>query len=205
MSEPERVVPLLVTQAFRLLRITSEGHRSPPGFWYDQDEHEWVTLVAGEAELAFEDGARRALSVGEPCYIEARRKHRVVATSAEGPTVWLALFFREAPLDPLPDDHIARIVGHMNNDHADSLLDYATVLADVPDADDRDRRRRVRCRGGDADRTAPASLRVRDADRECQRCPRSVGRSGQTRATVDAATERTASSRDVPRTEQALL
>ena len=134
MAEPEHVETILVTPAFRLLRITSMGHASPPGFWYDQDEHEWVTLTRGRTELEFDDGERLALSVGDACFIRARRRHRVVSTSGDEPTVWLALFFRADPLADLSPAHVARIVGHMNADHADAILDYARHLADVPAA-----------------------------------------------------------------------
>ena len=55
LDHPERVERLLTTPAFRLERIVSEGHASPPGFWYDQPQHEWVALLAGAAKLRFED------------------------------------------------------------------------------------------------------------------------------------------------------
>lgn len=134
MTEPERVEPLLVTSAFRLMRITSYGHRSPEGFWYDQDQHEWVTLVSGASELAFADGEHVALGVGDACFIEARRKHRVVSTHESAATIWLALFFRDDPLTLLEPTLVARMLGHMNDDHADSILDYAQGLASVPEA-----------------------------------------------------------------------
>ncbi|HEV3339663.1 MAG TPA: phosphoribosylaminoimidazole carboxylase, partial [Pirellulales bacterium] len=39
----------------RIERIVSLGHASPPGFWFDQDQHEWVVLLAGAARLRVED------------------------------------------------------------------------------------------------------------------------------------------------------
>lgn len=33
----------------RIQRIVSTGQASPPGFWYDQDEDEFVLLVTGAA------------------------------------------------------------------------------------------------------------------------------------------------------------
>lgn len=134
MSVPERVELLLTTPAFRMERIVSEGHASPPGFWYDQDEHEWVTLVSGAATLEVEGRDAVALVAGSTYLLPARTRHRVASTSETEPTVWLALFFRDAALPTLAPEHVARIMGHMNDDHADSLLDYARHLAGVPGA-----------------------------------------------------------------------
>ena len=134
MSEPEHVESLLTTPAFRLERIVSRGHASPPGFWYDQDEHEWVCLVSGAATLEIEGSDTVALRAGSTHLLPARTRHRVAWTSPTETTVWLALFFRDAPLPMLAAEHIARIVGHMNDDHGDSLLDYARHLAGGPGA-----------------------------------------------------------------------
>lgn len=134
MTESEHVESLLTTPSFRLERIVSRGHTSPPGFWYDQDEHEWVCLVSGAATLELEGGEPVTLQAGSTFLLPARTRHRVAHTSLTEPTVWLALFFRDAPLPALAAAHIARIVGHMNDDHADSLLDYARHLAGVPSA-----------------------------------------------------------------------
>ncbi|QDU22163.1 cupin domain-containing protein [Urbifossiella limnaea] len=76
----------------RVERIVSQGHASPPGFWYDQDEAEWVLVVRGAARLGFEDGALE-LRPGDHVTIPAGRRHRVEWTTADEPTVWLAVFF----------------------------------------------------------------------------------------------------------------
>lgn len=75
----------------RLEHLVSRGQASPPGFWYDQPEDEWVALLRGAAVLAFEDGARE-LSAGDFLTIPARMKHRVERVSQDA--VWLALHFR---------------------------------------------------------------------------------------------------------------
>lgn len=76
----------------RIERIVSTGQCSAPGFWYDQLHAEWVLLVQGRAELQFEqDSMPIELSAGEYVYIEAHRRHRVVFTQADPPTVWLAI------------------------------------------------------------------------------------------------------------------
>src|SRR4051812_48518037 len=40
---------LLSAGRSRIERIVSHGHSSPPDFWYDQAEHEWVLLLRGAA------------------------------------------------------------------------------------------------------------------------------------------------------------
>jgi cupin 2 domain-containing protein len=76
----------------RVERIVSLGHASPPGFWYDQDETEWVLVVRGAARLRFDD---RCVDLwpGDHATIPARRRHRVEWTTPDEPTVWLAVFF----------------------------------------------------------------------------------------------------------------
>jgi cupin 2 domain-containing protein len=88
---------LLARGPVRIERIVSTGQTSPPGFWYDQAEHEFVVLLAGAATLRFEgqDGAedeRVELRPGAYIDIPPHRRHRVEATQAEPPTVWLAVF-----------------------------------------------------------------------------------------------------------------
>jgi cupin 2 domain-containing protein len=79
----------------RIERIVSHGHCSPPGFWYDQSESEWVLLLQGEATLRFECGDRVVqLRVGTHVNIAAHERHRVDWTTDQQPTVWLAVFYR---------------------------------------------------------------------------------------------------------------
>ena len=42
---------LVTAESVRIERIVSTGQASPEGFWYDQDEHEWVVLLAGSAAV----------------------------------------------------------------------------------------------------------------------------------------------------------
>ncbi|MBZ0269048.1 cupin domain-containing protein, partial [bacterium] len=65
-----------------------------PGFWYDQDEDEWVVLLSGSATLAWEDGRERELGPGDHVRIPAHEKHRVVRTAPDRETVWLAVFLK---------------------------------------------------------------------------------------------------------------
>ncbi len=80
---------LLAHPCARVERIVSHGHASPPGFWYDQAEDEWVMLLAGSAALGFDDGTQRSLQPGDWVWLPAHCRHRV-ERSAPG-TVWLAL------------------------------------------------------------------------------------------------------------------
>lgn len=88
----ERLEILLAQPGLRIERIVSSGQASPPGFWYQQDEAEWVLLLKGAARLRFEDEAEaRALHPGDWLQIEPGRRHRVEWTDPDAPTVWLAV------------------------------------------------------------------------------------------------------------------
>jgi cupin 2 domain-containing protein len=91
----EHVDELLTRPGLRITRIVSFGQASPPGFWYDQDESEWVLLLAGAARLRFADGAEaRLLGPGDCLDIAPHRRHRVEWTDPATPTVWFAVFYR---------------------------------------------------------------------------------------------------------------
>lgn len=94
---PDEITETLQTgSGVRIERIISHGHASPDGFWYDQDEDEWVLLLAGSAGLRFEDeAAERMLKPGDYLLIPAHCRHRVVWTAADTGTIWLAVFFTD--------------------------------------------------------------------------------------------------------------
>lgn len=89
----ELVQTLLSGSDLRIERIVSQGHASPDGFWYDQEEHEWVLLLAGAARLRFEDEELFDLTPGMFVSIPAHRRHRVEWTEPNRPTIWLAIHF----------------------------------------------------------------------------------------------------------------
>lgn len=97
---PEELTETLTaSRHVRIERIISTGHASPPGFWYDQPEHEWVVVLRGEATLEFfEKDETRLLSPGDYVSIPPHQKHRVASTSEHAPTVWLAVFFTESKI-----------------------------------------------------------------------------------------------------------
>jgi cupin 2 domain-containing protein len=84
---------LLEYDSLRIERIVSHGHASPDGFWYDQDQHEWVLLLKGGARLRFDDDESLSLGPGDAINIAARRRHRVEWTMPDEPTVWLAIHY----------------------------------------------------------------------------------------------------------------
>lgn len=91
-AENEHFEVLLSQPGARIERIVSYGQSSPPGFWYDQEEHEWVLLLKGKAQLEYEDRVLD-LKVGDSVYLPAHTKHRVAWTDPQEATVWLAVFF----------------------------------------------------------------------------------------------------------------
>ncbi|MDI9369877.1 MAG: cupin domain-containing protein [Synergistaceae bacterium] len=87
---------LVAAGSFRVERIVSTGQSSPPGFWYDQDEDEWVALLQGDAALEFEEGEIVRLGAGDWVFLPAGLRHRVASTSSDPPCIWLAVFGRPA-------------------------------------------------------------------------------------------------------------
>jgi cupin 2 domain-containing protein len=84
-------------EGWRLEHIHSCQACSPEGIWYDQAEHEWVTLIQGSALLQFADEAEpRQLCRGDALLILPHRRHRLVATDPAPGSVWLALFWKGA-------------------------------------------------------------------------------------------------------------
>lgn len=93
-TDGERFETLFASPACRVERILSFGHASPPGFWYEQAEDEWVVLVAGCAVLAFAGGRMLDLRAGDWVSLPARCRHRIESVSADA--IWLAVHCRAA-------------------------------------------------------------------------------------------------------------
>jgi cupin 2 domain-containing protein len=89
-SNEEAAETLFESGGTRIERIISTGQASPPGFWYDQAEDEWVALLEGRAELEYDDRRREPLGRGDWVFIPAGRRHRVAYTDLY--CVWLAVF-----------------------------------------------------------------------------------------------------------------
>ena len=93
-SLPEELTETLLEGhgSFRIKRIVSCGHASPPDFWYDQESSEWVALISGSAVLQFEgESEDLEMKPGDWIEIPAHRRHRVVRTAKGEDTVWLAI------------------------------------------------------------------------------------------------------------------
>lgn len=90
----ELIEVLLETKAVKIERIVSVGHASPPGFWYDQDQDEFVILLHGSAGLLFEEEEELiVMKPGDYLNIPAHARHRVEWTDASKETVWMAVFY----------------------------------------------------------------------------------------------------------------
>jgi cupin 2 domain-containing protein len=85
---PATVLPGTV----RIERIVSQGHQSPPSFWFDQERPEWVLLVRGAARLRFENETID-MQPGDFINIPAHQPHRVEWTTPDEPTIWLAVHY----------------------------------------------------------------------------------------------------------------
>ena len=48
---------IVAGKGVRLKRVVSHGQASPDGFWYDQAEAEWVTVLTGRARISIADQA----------------------------------------------------------------------------------------------------------------------------------------------------
>ncbi len=90
----ELFTTLLDATNIRIERIVSQGQASPAGFWYDQDQCEWVLVLQGAARLRFEDHEQSVeMKPGDFIQIPAHVKHRVEWTTPGEPTIWLAVFY----------------------------------------------------------------------------------------------------------------
>lgn len=85
---------LLKSRNLRIERIVSHGHASPPDFWYDQDQHEWVLVLKGAARLRFEGEDQPVeMKPGDFINIPEHCKHRVEWTTPDESTIWLAVHY----------------------------------------------------------------------------------------------------------------
>jgi len=90
---PEELIEILAESGqIRIERIVSNGHASKPDFWYDQATEEFVLIIQGKAQLAFEDHTVD-LNPGDYLTIHAHQKHRVQWTDPGQPTIWLAVHY----------------------------------------------------------------------------------------------------------------
>ena len=85
---------LCATAHVKIERIVSKGHASPDGFWYDQEQNEFVLVVRGRAGLKLENQVdTMVLEAGDYVVIGAHVKHRVEWTDSTHETIWLAVHY----------------------------------------------------------------------------------------------------------------
>ena len=88
----EHFLTLFESATVKIERIISHVHSSPPGFWYDQSDDEWVLVLRGHAILEFESGESIRMKRGDHFLIPSHIKHRVNRTGPE--TIWLAVHIK---------------------------------------------------------------------------------------------------------------
>ena len=92
-TDREIITDLVKTGHVTVRRIVSTGQASPASGWYDQDDNEWVIVLAGEGEITFANGDSVHLRPGDFLDIPAHARHKVSWTSPEQETVWLAVHY----------------------------------------------------------------------------------------------------------------
>jgi cupin 2 domain-containing protein len=90
----EFLATLCSADGVKIERIISRGHASPEGFWYDQDQNEFVLVVQGSAGLKLEgEDEILVLKTGDYLNIGAHVRHRIEWTDPSCDTVWLAVHY----------------------------------------------------------------------------------------------------------------
>lgn len=94
LSSPDEIFESIIeNENIKIERIISEGHATSEGYWYDQDQNEFVMLLQGKAQISFTEDEPVVLNPGEYIIIPAHKKHRVEWTSKIEKTLWLAVFY----------------------------------------------------------------------------------------------------------------
>ena len=92
-SDEEKFQILLTQPNLKIERIVSHGQSSPKGYWYDQEQSEWIMLLQGSAGIEFKGQEPIALKPGDYLNIPAHQQHRVVWTEPNVTTLWLAIHY----------------------------------------------------------------------------------------------------------------
>ena len=92
---PEEIFETICsTKRVKIERILSKGHSSPEGFWYDQEQNEFVLVLQGSAGLKIEgEDDIVILKAGDYLNIGSHVKHRVEWTDSSCETIWLAVHY----------------------------------------------------------------------------------------------------------------
>jgi cupin 2 domain-containing protein len=96
---PQELIQTLAESAnVRIERIVSQGHATPEGFWYDQDQAEFVVLLRGVACLQLEGENPVEMKPGDCINIPAHRRHRVEWTTLDEATIWVVVHYGDPTL-----------------------------------------------------------------------------------------------------------
>lgn len=99
-TQAESLIDLVSGPGWRIEWIVSRGQVTAPGEWYDQDDDEWVLVLAGAARLQVEgESDERTLTAGQAIWLPAHVRHRITWTHPDRPTVWCAVFATVDPVD----------------------------------------------------------------------------------------------------------
>lgn len=90
----EHFTDIIHSNNVRIERIVSYAESSASKEWYDQEENEWIMVLQGSAAIVFEDAQIVTLKTGDNILIPTHKKHRVIKTSPDEATIWLAIFYR---------------------------------------------------------------------------------------------------------------
>ncbi|WP_035588471.1 cupin domain-containing protein [Hippea jasoniae] len=88
----EIIETITKSENVKIERIVSYNSFSKKGFYYDNDEYEFVILLYGEAKLYLESKGMVKLKSGDYMIIEPHDKHSVEYTS--NPAVWLCIYYK---------------------------------------------------------------------------------------------------------------
>ena len=105
----ELAATILQAGSLRIQRIVSQGQASRPGFWYDQDDNEWVVVLEGAAAVEFEGHAeprpapaRLALEYPGPRKTSGRLDRPGPENGLAGGSLPRMILYRERSLNDLP-------------------------------------------------------------------------------------------------------
>ena len=92
---PDELFETICTkESVKIERIVSKGHASPDGFWYDQEQNEFVLVIQGSAGLKIEGKDDIvSLKAGDFLDIGSHVKHRVEWTDSSCEAIWLAVHY----------------------------------------------------------------------------------------------------------------
>lgn len=76
-TEIEKQCSFFERLGYRIECILSTGRTSPVEGWYDQNEHEFVLLLQGEATLEFENDKKVTLRAGDHLNVLPHELHKV--------------------------------------------------------------------------------------------------------------------------------